>query len=294
MAGLCCGERRAIFVGLARNCAWFLPTVLQNIERLAGLYRESAVVIVENDSDDCTKSILRSWLATQPNGTLIELDGLVAREPIRTQRIAVARNAAMEYIRTSRMGAWDHLVVLDLDDVNSAPISCDKFDEAANFLESTPVAAGIFANQLTAYYDIWALRSSGWCNADCWKQVAAKPKWLDTKLAKTIFVHARQVAIPEQSQPIRVKSAFGGLAIYKLSATADCKYYGLDADGMEVCEHVGFNEQISAGGRELFIYPGLLNQASNAHLFDPGRFGRREKLLLNLINWWQTVFPPWH
>jgi hypothetical protein len=183
--------------------------------------------------------------------------------------------------------------VLDLDDVNTHPISCHQFEEAVDFLEKTPAAAGVFANQLIAYYDIWALRSGGWCSADCWKQVAAKPDWLSPALAKTIYIHARQAVIPERAQPIRVESAFGGLAIYKLSSTANCNYQGLHADGTELCEHVTFNEQISARGGELYIYPGLLNQTSNAHLFNPVHFGRRERLILYLINSWHTVFPPW-
>lgn len=286
-----CQQRRAVFVGLARNCAWFLPAVIQNIERLATLYRQSAVVIIENDSSDASKSILRDWLANRANGTLIELDGLAAREPKRTQRISTARNAALDYIRSSPIGSWDHLVVLDLDDVNTHPISCNGFERAVDFLEGNPTVAGVFANQSIAYYDIWALRSA-WCRADCWKQISARPQWMSLELAKTIYVHVPQVVIPEHAPPIRVDSAFGGLAIYKLGSIANFKYEGLDVDGTEICEHVAFNQQISESGGQLFIYPGLINQTSTIHIFSQD-LGRRKSVLLHLVRVWQTFFPPW-
>jgi glycosyltransferase involved in cell wall biosynthesis len=297
-------SKRAIFTGPARNCAQFLPAVLQNIERLAALYRDSAIVIAENDSDDATKAILRSWLADRPNGVLIELDGLATTALKRTERIAAARNAALDYIRSSPFGNWDHFVQLDLDDVNTHPISCLQFEDAANFLEHNPLTAAVFANQPVAYYDMWTLRCRGWCNSDCWKQVETAPKWMRRELAEVIYVYSRQVAIPEQSQPIRVKSAFGGLAIYKLSSIGDCRYQGLYPDGTEVCDHVMFNEKIAAGGKKLFIYPGLLNRSPKDHLFNPRRVGRRDKLALILLrSWrefvlilmrsWRGLSPPW-
>jgi glycosyltransferase involved in cell wall biosynthesis len=286
-------NKRAVFTGMARDCAWHLPSVLQNIERLSNLYSETAVVIVENDSSDATKGILRSWLADRPNGKLIELDGLAAAEPRRTQRIATARNAAMDYIRSSPLKGWDHLVVLDLDEVNSQPISGESFEKAANFLDSDATIAGVFANQVTGYYDIFALRKRGWCSSNCWEQIGARPRWLSPALAKIVYVYARQVAIPQRARPVRVDSAFGGLAIYKISSAASFNYNGLDADNREICEHVDFNIQVSTGGGRLFIYPGLTNVAPCAHLLNPSDFGRRDLILLGLIRLWNTVFPPW-
>ena len=69
-------RKRAVFAGVARNCSRFLPSVLQNLSRFAALYEDAAFVIAENDSDDETKPMLRSWLSRQPRGHLIELDGL--------------------------------------------------------------------------------------------------------------------------------------------------------------------------------------------------------------------------
>ena len=150
--------KRAVFAGTARNCSRFLPKVFQNVSRLAALYEDAAFVIAENDSDDETKSMLRSWLCRQSRGHLIELDALAAAEPRRTQRIATARNAYLDLILSGPYYGYDHLIILDFDDVNALPISIEDFLASVNFLEAKPAAAGVFANQATAYYDIYSLR----------------------------------------------------------------------------------------------------------------------------------------
>ena len=222
-------KKRAVFVGTARDCSWFLPSVLQNVSRLAALYEDAAFVIAENNSEDETKSMLRTWLSRQSHGHLIDLDGLMAIEQIRTQRIATARNACLDFIFSGAYRDYDHLVMLDFDDVNALPISIEAFLAAVNFLEQNPIAAGVFANQAMAYYDIRALRHAIWCMDDCWKQVAARPRWMPLGLAKILYVDPRQFSIPVAARPIRVRSAFGGLGVYKMSKILDCRYDGLDS-----------------------------------------------------------------
>ena len=118
-------EKRAVFAGTARDCSRFLPNVLQNVSRLAALYEDAAFVIAENDSEDETKSMLRSWLGRQSHGHLIDLDGLMAIEQTRTQRIATARNTCLEFIFSGTYREYDHFVMLDFDDVNALPISIE-------------------------------------------------------------------------------------------------------------------------------------------------------------------------
>ena len=286
-------KKRAVFAGTARNCSRFLPNVLQNVSRLAALYEDAAFVIAENDSEDETKSMLRSWLGRQSHGHLIDLDGLMAIEQIRTQRIATARNACLDFIFSGTYCDYDHLVMLDFDDVNALPISIEDFLAAMNFLEENPAAAGVFANQAMAYYDIRALRHASWCMDDCWEQIAARPRWMSLGLAKILYVYRRQFSIPADARPIRVRSAFGGLGVYKMSKILDCRYDGLDSDGRELCEHVPFNQKICDHGGELYIYPKLLNQAPSEHLFAAHPSGRRALFVLEAIKLWQAIFPPW-
>jgi hypothetical protein len=89
-------KRRAAIVGCARDCAVFLPAVLENIARIADLYSEAAFVFVENDSMDNTRHTLQEWLGKRANSLLMSLHGLSAQEPKRTARLAMARNAYMD------------------------------------------------------------------------------------------------------------------------------------------------------------------------------------------------------
>src|SRR6476661_2292244 len=126
-------KKRAVFAGTARNCAQFLPTVLRNVSQFAALYEDAAFVIAENDSEDETKSILSSWLGRQSHGHLIDLDGLTVLKRIRTQRIASVRNECLDFILSGTYCDYDHLVMLDFDDVNALPISIEGFLAAATF-----------------------------------------------------------------------------------------------------------------------------------------------------------------
>jgi len=285
-------NRRAILAGCARNCGRHLDGVLENMGRLGALFGETAVVVTENDSQDDTRARLDDWLARRPQGHLISLDGLDADVPNRTARIAAARNAYLEFA-LERYPSFDHLIVFDMDDVNARPIAVDGFQQAVHFLDADATRAAVFANQRTRYYDISAVRHATWSPGDCWKDVAARPRWMSWPTAMITRVHRRQFPIPETAAPVRVRSAGGGLGVYKLSWLLHSRYAGIAADGSDVCEHVPLNLDICARGGALYVFPGLLNDAPAEHLFDASRFSAADVTLMRLIVATQTLVPPW-
>jgi hypothetical protein len=250
---------RAVFAGCARNCEPYLNGSLGNLSVFANYYTEAQFVFVENDSHDATKAILKDWLAGPRKGLLIELDGLAKRETLRVARITAARNAYLKAIRETGLGEFDHLVIADLDGVNSAPVNFAGFVAAAEFLEAAPNAAGVFANASPVYYDIWALRHPTWCPGDCLEAVR-KRSWFEKRSsAFKRNVIDRQIPIPPGDQPIPVESAFGGLAIYKMPFARGGTYLCKGPKGEEVCEHVPFNLKIRQAGGELYIVPSFQN-----------------------------------
>jgi len=258
-------KRSAVVVGCARNCEAFLLDVLQNIDRLTKLYFEVAFIFVENDSADDTPKILKAWLSHRPLSHLISLTGLATQETRRTARLAIARNAYMEMLDAACLAHFDHLVVLDFDDVNTTPISEKSFAEAMRFLDSCDQNAGVFANQLP-YYDIWALRHDSWCPGDCWSEVENRPAYLPKHRAVERYFQQRQIEIDPNARPVPVRSAFGGLAIYKMKFARSARYVGVLPDGSEVCEHVAFNRDMVLAGGILYIFPKLLNNAPPEHV----------------------------
>ena len=100
----------AVFALCVRSSGTHLPRVLKNLERLARLYDRSGFVFIEGDSIDDSKAILKAWVAERAQATVIELDGLDASHPKRTDRLAFCRNAYIDFIRASSLVAFDQLV----------------------------------------------------------------------------------------------------------------------------------------------------------------------------------------
>ena len=272
--------RRAVIVGCARDCEKFLSAVLQNATTIANLYSQAAFVFVENDSTDNTHEILRKWLSKRDCSHLICLNGLAAQETRRTARLAIARNSYMEAVLQShKLAQFDHLVVLDFDDVNASAISEESLMAAIRFLSSRKQNAAVFANQLP-YYDIWALRHEVWCPGDCWEEVENRPAYLPKHRAMERYLKTRRLNIPTYTSPVAVQSAFGGLGIYKLDFARAARYVGFLPNGVEICEHVAFNEAIARAGGALYIFPTLLNSAPAEHLH--GRLSGLSRLAADL------------
>lgn len=254
----------AVFVGCARNAAQYLPAVLQNLEHWSQLFEKTAFVFVENDSTDGTPQVLKQWLAKQRHGHLLRLDGLASRERSRTARLSVARNAYLDNIRSSCYANYQYLVVVDFDDVNAVRICERDFAAALDFLGNTDETIGVFSNSAPVYYDVWALRHDEWSPDDCWAALGASGE-PDSQASKERFVYSRQRFLPRDAEPIQVKSAFGGIGVYRLSAALTGRYRGSTETGADICEHVPFNLAVGLNGK-LYIFPRLRNAAPKEHL----------------------------
>jgi hypothetical protein len=90
-----------------------------------------------------------------------------------------------------------------------------------------------------------------------------------------------------------VRSAFGGLGIYRMSFALGARYCGLDDAGRETSEHVAFNEAITRSGGELCIFPPLSVRAPQQHLYQAAEFKRRWRwtMLARRLSEWRR--PPW-
>jgi hypothetical protein len=290
-------QSHAVFAGVARDCAIHLPGVLATLERFAESYAETAFVFVVSDSTDDSLSILQRWLGDVRlggrRGKVIDLGVLANRLPRRTERIAHARNTCLDEIRHSDWAGYDHLVMADLDDVLAFPARADGFARAVRWLDGGPARAAVLANAAPRYYDVWALRHDRWCPQDCWHPIWGRSAEETFEAAKFREVFARQIEIPAALPPIAVRSAFGGLGIYRLAAALAARYCGLDGAGREVSEHVAFNDAIARSGGELCIFPPLQVRAPEQHLYRACEFRRRWRLAMLARRAVELLRPPW-
>jgi hypothetical protein len=271
-------SRRAVFVGCARDCARALPSVLDNVSRMAETFDQAAFVWVENDSVDDTKRLLTAWCKGRPDAHIIGLDGLGQAERARTRRIEFARNTYVAFMRLRQLGSFDFTVMLDMDEVNAQPLDIDAFRRAVAFIADRPDTAGVFANQGGPYYDQWALRHPERCPGDIWEEVCdrvARDGLSDAEAFK-IAVLDRLFTLPPDADPLEVDSAFGGLAIYRTAHVLanPNAYVGervkvMDAQGrlvsvrMQACEHVAFNRGLRGMGKHLYVLPWLQNVSTS-------------------------------
>jgi len=282
----------AVFTGVARDCAAYLPGVLENLDRFAATYDAASFLFVVSDSKDDTRAILERWLDGR-RGQVIDLGVLEGRLTKRTERIAFARNAGLDAIARGDGAGHDHLIVADLDDVLAQPVDADAFARAAAWLDADPARAGVMANAMPRYYDVWALRHERWCPDDCWHPIWGRAPDETFEAAKFREVFTRQIEIPPSLPPIAVRSAFGGLGIYRLAAALAARYCGIDAEGRETSEHVAFNTAIGGAGGRLHIFPALRVRAPRQHLYQPSDFKWRWRMTMTARRAAELARPPW-
>jgi len=253
-----------LIVGVGRNVGSAFTKTMQVIEQSFSFASQIHWFVVESDSDDNTLKLLDHIANLNSKFRYISCGKLSENMRSRTARIAYCRNKYLDEIRNNSLYQdIDYVVVVDLDGINDgltaeAVISC---------WDNTGWDA-VFANQDAPYYDVWALRHSVWCPADCWEQYNFFIKsGIKNEFALYAAVISKMVIIPKDLKWIPVESAFGGLGIYRMEviASGTAMYQGLTSSGIEICDCVPFNTSLSSGGSKLFINPKLINGGYNEH-----------------------------
>jgi len=227
-----------VIIGCARDVAKHLPFVFEKIEMIKSLFKESKVIIYENDSKDDTLNLLKS-------NPLIEVISEKNVEGPRTVRLARGRNILMKRALDYN---YEYIVNMDMDEVNRDLTKegfLSSFDD-----EKFPDWACVAANQSVSYYDLWTIRTyDDWVPFDIY---AKHRETGDIDFCR----EKRRRYIPENADPVKVKACFGGLAIYKTRCIGDSKYNGLREDGYEQCCHVSFCEGLKG---DIYINPKMIN-----------------------------------
>ena len=276
-----------LIVGLARNCE---RVIHEEVKKINDAFSEAASIkwlIIESDSDDLTIEKLDSF-GDNLKIRYITLGRLQKKYPKRTERLALCRNRYLEEIRDNpEYKNINYVVVADLDGVNS-----ELTAKSVNTCWECDVNwDACFANQSAPYYDIWALRHDLWSPADCFEQEKFfKNFGINDFNNRYVSILSKMICIPPTSKPIKVKSAFGGLGIYKKNVITDCRYSGLNKNRNEICEHVSFNMQIKNKGYKLYIMPTLINGGWNEHNSNLKIYKRINKKLYYYIIKFVTIF----
>lgn len=243
-----------------RDCG---PALVRNIPRIESLrkkFKDSRVIIIENDSKDQSKELLKQWANSSPGVIVNSQDygsitipgsnGSGDFSSHRISKMARYRNLYMEEIDRLDMEP-DYMLVLDPDvyDFSLTGIA-NSFGQPVQWdaISSNGISVGQAYRGLYRYkifYDTYALRKFG-----------------DNRPQTHEMINRLQHAFADM-QPglplIRVASGFNGMAIYRMEAVKGLRYVceaNADDRVQVLCEHVPFHREMAERGFDrIYINP---------------------------------------
>lgn len=252
---------KLIIAAAIRNNAMYLPAIFANIKIISSLFSEVKCIFVESDSSDNSLELLNTFKDNNEKVEIISLGHLEPTMPLRTQRIATARNVYLERTESLKE-VYDTLLVLDTDEVNAEPIDAESILSNFKYYGWDMICA----NQGYLYYDLWALRHPDWMPFDCWERIQNQPSFMSPQAAQQLFLNSRFIHIDQNHPPIKVESAFGGSAFIRINSIKGIRHHGIQ-HGMQICEWVPFCKGLNEGNANIFINPRFINQKNIPGLF---------------------------
>jgi hypothetical protein len=261
-------ESRIIITGLIQNGVFQITELIKRCNEIIKPFKDYRIVIVENNSTDGTREFLLEWAAKdskvvvlcqdpfQVNAEECDLSTIFEKMdpmehsplPSRIKRMSFLRNVYMSHIQHYYKD-FDFLCILDLDLKGSLFI--DGFLHSVQLLNQNKNMDAIMGNGMLMrntddfyYYDSFAHVDEN--EPIMWENAIEKSDH-DT------FVHMHIThRYSSQMIPDRVTSAFGGIAIYRLSDIVDQKY-NYSSDHL-CCEHSFFHKSIRVYVNPRFLF----------------------------------------
>lgn len=239
-------NRSLCILGACRNVEAYLPQVLENLNTIATWWKECKIVVYENDSTDQTSHILSEWKSLGPHREVVQESNLDERYPRRTDRLAYIRNRLLHYIPPT----FDYVFMVDMDDIFTKPVQKSSF-EACFTVDCDVVTA-----DTDGYYDIWALRIPGVLEVDCWYLVHLLiSRGIAEQEAIEMAIQKYNRFMNSLTSPMDVHSAFNGGALFKVSAIHQCCRFLGKLNGIQICEHIPFQNCIRSHGARILFHP---------------------------------------
>jgi hypothetical protein len=260
-------DKRVIITGCTKNSASYIQDRIIKLHEIGKYFKEYSILLYENDSTDNTVDILNNNKNNCFN--FISEQNIIERIKHkhlhnRVQILCYARNQLLHHVKLN-FAHYDLLIMIDLDNVleNFNPKTIlNAFKYGDNW-------AGLTANCIGKYYDIWALRIdyriwNDGIHGKIWKEPIVHDCWSQIKndIAPRRMIQEYQKIIPVTMPLIQTNSSFGGLGIYKINAIMNATYETYNGQFCQ-CEHVVFNKSIKG---PLFICPKLLLKCPEEHI----------------------------
>lgn len=245
-------DKTIVICSIVRNAAKGLQRNIPVINKLCGLFKDSRIVVFENDSVDRTKRILQKWHLSDPERIHVFMDDYgkptipSASEVtcnrffsfIRIQNMARFRNQYLDYIEQQ---GWNptYLLVVDLD------VSRISFEGILSSFEAemewdavTAFGYSMSPSLKRRYHDVYILVKNGE------ESIPQTEESIARKADEFMMFYGKKAWVP-------VYSAFGGLAIYKYDKVKGIRYSAIPNDDGRVQsrgEHFSLYKQMNQRG----------------------------------------------
>ena len=272
--------RKILVVGTVRNVGSKLFRDIERIDKALGDSWIRSFHLIESDSTDDTLIILQELEKSHYDFSYESLGRLSNEIPSRIERIRYCRERYIEKIRqTYPKNLWDYVLICDLDGINNA-LNGDSIESCFE----TPVSwDACFPVQTHGYYDLFALRHSVWMPYNIFTHVKSletraaskfeqnpKPldflrKYLEIDKIKRDHFYSKMLRLQKRPEWIPVKSAFGGLGLYKAEIFLKHDYTFLSLEEETYSEHIDLHFSMVSTGLRLYINPKFINSSWNSY-----------------------------
>jgi len=238
---------RVVIVGLLRDGASTLPRIQKQVEQVGRQFLDYHVLIVENDSSDDTREKLLEWHRRNPR---VDILGCGVNAPScqinlprteghpieqsRMAKMAYLRNLYLEHLRQHHSD-FDYVLVWDLDLEARLTGLASSFD----FFRSHPKAEAVCAY---GYFP----SSAGPIYFDTFAHEDDVP--YDHRAHRQHSLRTRYKHRYGCTDPVAVKSCFGGLTIYRTTALLPHNY---EVAPEPTCEHTLLHRHLN----QIFLNP---------------------------------------
>ena len=280
---------KVVLCGVCRDVAEDLPSAIQTVEEIGGLFVDYRVVIYENDSKDLTAQILTDW-ANRNDKVSVQCENGVSEneivnhyemdhefypgKPFRPEQIARARNIVLDIAMSEPYCDFPYLIWIDMD--FSVPPELDGIIEsfATNIEWDAVLAYGVSTRK--SFWDWYAFRDATY---PIGSELLGNTWWY---MQKSFRLHRKSPWHP-------VYSAFGGLGIYKKSSIAGCRYSALPTRDLEtVAQELVATSRQNIATTELVTIPAPLPNLPK--ILDPNIGIILHPDLLNPLVWRMSSF----
>lgn len=229
------GSSSLAIIGIARNIGrGKIESARRGFQSLGnsvfgGSYQ---VFFLENDSNDCTGTVLKEWERDDPERVHVSSEQLNNAAPKvgdhnrRIKMISLYRNRVLRMMKSHTGWPFDYVLAVDLDMSPWEPESL-----ASAFSEPQPwdmvCANGVMSAHDPRYYDAFAFRSAQFPHGPLEERSYFGLKGYVSQIHNGLVRHIGD-------EPVAVQSCFGGMAIYRGELFEGCEYSSNDGD----CEHV--------------------------------------------------------